>query len=238
MKVLVTRAEPAASTTADALREARHEPVLMPLSELADTGAALPDEEVDGFIFTSANAPRVLKTRGWRNSNPEMPAFCVGRKTAFAALQLGFQKVTYADGGGEALAHEIDHHHGGLSKLLYLTTPDRQFDMQAALQPHGIEVEIHEIYRMQTLEIAESDAQKALHSVADGAILVYSTESGKMLLDVIKQNSMIEFLQKTSIITISAVAAKPFEQAGFQNINISEVPNEISMFHILDKLDQ
>jgi len=237
MNVLVTRAEPAASKTAEQLREKGHKPVLMPLSELADTGKPFPDEAFDGFIFTSANALRVLENRSWRNSDAEKPAFCVGRKTAFAALSLGFQKVTYADGGGEALAHEIHHDHDGLSKLLYPTTPARQFDMQAALKSHNIEVKHCEIYRMQVLEITESNAQEALHSVADGAILSYSTESSRLLLATINQNSMFDFLQKTIIITISAEAAKPFEQAEFQNIHISDVPNEISMFHILDRLD-
>jgi len=238
MKVLVTRAEPAAGRTANSLRDLGHEPVLLLLTELVDTGALLPSEPFDGFIFTSANALRILNVRDWQTKDATLPAFCVGQKTADAAERLGFQNLVVADGGGAKLAEEIKvYPFKPGPRLVYPTTPDRQFDMQSALAAYGMSVEHCEIYQMQALEIHENIAREALHSVADGAILVYSTESAKMLLKIIIENSMAETLQKTAIITISIEAAMPFESAMFQNIYISDVPNEISMFHILDKLD-
>lgn len=239
MKVLVTRAQPAASRTAEGLKERGHQAVLMPLFECIDTGIQMPESGFDGLIFTSANAPRILHMRGWHNHDPAMPAFCVGRTTGLAALNLGFQKVTYADGGGANLAEEIlhHHHHDDLSALLYPTTPDRQFDMQAALDPHGIDIIASEIYQMQALEITQQDIQNMLDEVQQGAILVYSRQSADMLINIIKKNSAIEILYKTRIIAISKHAALPFEAIKHQNIYISDVPNEISMFHILDKLN-
>jgi len=238
MQVLVTRAEPAATKTASRLLESGHEPIVFPLTELKDTGRELPQTKFDGFVFTSANAVRVLEKRGWRNLDETTPAFCVGRNTAFAALNLGFQNVTHADGGGAKLAEEIHHHHSkNVSKLLYPTTPDRQFDMQQALLKHGIEVENCEVYRMQTLEIDMQAFQQALQSVAEGGVLIYSTDSAKHLLNAVNKSSMIDILNKTRIIAISKEAAKPFEAIKHQNIYISDVPNEISMFHNLDKMD-
>lgn len=237
MKVLVTRAEPAASRTAEKLKLAGHEPIVMPLSALTDTGNPLSDGNFDGYIFTSANAPRILKARGWANTVVNMPAFCVGQKTADAAKRIGFEICVIADGGGARLAEEIKNYpFQRPPKLLYPTTPDRQFDMQAALSVHGIEVTNCDIYRMRSVEPSEETFSGALQSVADGAVLAYSTQSAERLLNFVNENSAVEFLQQSSIITISKEVARPFEVAKFQNIYISDVPSEISMFHILDKL--
>jgi len=238
MQVLITRAEPSASRTASQLQTLGHEPVKLALTKLIDTGVQMPDAAFDGLIFTSANAPRVLGKRGWKNANADLPAFCVGKRTEEAAFEIGFSKTIIADGGGAKLAEKIQTYEFLRSpKLLYTTTVDRQFDMQSALERHSINVENCEIYQMQAVELARDQFEDALHNVARGAILVYSTESAKLFLNLIKSYSSIEILKKTRIITISGEAAKPFEAINIKNIYISPVPNEISMFHILDKIE-
>ncbi|MEM9279281.1 MAG: uroporphyrinogen-III synthase, partial [Pseudomonadota bacterium] len=82
MRVLITRHKVDAAKTAESLKEQGHEPVLLPLFEVADTGNADPSTDFDGYIFTSGNAVSVLDGRGWRCSGNNAVAFCVGNKTA------------------------------------------------------------------------------------------------------------------------------------------------------------
>jgi uroporphyrinogen III methyltransferase/synthase len=103
LRVLVTRAENQAAELASALRTAGAEPVLVPMIALVSPsdpavlarldGAIERLEDFDGIVFASSNAVRFLCARarevGRDLSGVRAQVFCVGDKTAQAALSAG-----------------------------------------------------------------------------------------------------------------------------------------------------
>ncbi len=116
MRVLVTRAAAQSAELASALRTAGAEPVLMPLIDLVapDDPARLTalDEaleslaDYDGLVFASSNGVRFLAARA-RARTGDLSAFrgqvfCVGQKTAEAALAVGLPVHLVASGRSDA----------------------------------------------------------------------------------------------------------------------------------------
>jgi uroporphyrinogen III methyltransferase/synthase len=116
IRVLVTRAAQQSAELASALRTAGAEPVLVPMialvapddpARLADLDAAL-DElgDYDGLVFASSNGVRFLAARaherGGDLSGFRGQVFCVGQKTAEAALAAGLPVHLVATGRSDA----------------------------------------------------------------------------------------------------------------------------------------
>ena len=103
MRLLVTRPEPDATRTANALTALGHEAMIAPLltmRTLQDT--RLPKRLFQGLILTSANTVRALKDHPERDLVAHLPVFAVGDNTALAARRAGFDQVTSA--GGDVVA--------------------------------------------------------------------------------------------------------------------------------------
>lgn len=117
MRVLVTRAVDQAAELSSALRSAGAEPVLVPLIALVPPedpraltalDAALDAlAEYDGIVFASSNGVRFLSRRARARGRDALCAFhgqvfCVGQKTAEAALEAGLPVHVVATGRSDA----------------------------------------------------------------------------------------------------------------------------------------
>lgn len=233
MKVLITRAEPAASQTAANLASKDHEAIVLPLFEVVDTQVSIPEQTYDGVIFTSKNAVDVLKARNWENSNPDVPAFCVGQKTEKAAQTLGFEKNHSASGGGAALVDLMRTMKLEECKMLYLSTPDKSFDMKEALKPHKIEVETIDIYQAKPVAPKQEQLQHAISAVNDGFVFTYSALSSEHLAKLLESHSMLQELKNCTLISISNQAAKPLEHIDWKDILIAPSPIENKMIALM-----
>ena len=235
--VLVTRSEPGASRTAERLREAGYEPVVLPLFELVDIGAGIDDPEDKNFIFTSSNALEVLRQRGWKPSSDDAHAWCVGERTAQAARSIGFRHVTSAAGGGAKLVQKIAEH--GLAKgsrFRYFTTADRSFDVSAALSAHGFSPEITEIYRVEAKAPIDGTFIEVMNAVREGALLVYSKRSGDYLAGLIKENIDQVDTESVAIVSISDAATNMLLNFNWRGVYVSKNPDEPSMIARLDQV--
>lgn len=233
MKVLITRAEPAASQTAKNLAHKGHEAIILPLFEVVDTQAKIPEQSYDGIIFTSKNAVDVLKSRNWKLPNPDTPVFCVGEKTEKAAQILGFKKTYSANGGGAALVNFMAKMKLEKSKMLYCSTPDKSFDMKEALEPHKIHVETIDIYQAQPVIPESERLQQAIFAVRNGFIFTYSALSSEHLAKLLTSNDLTHKLKKCILISISSHAVKPLELIDWKDILIAPTPQENKMIALV-----
>lgn len=233
MKVLITRAEHAASQTAANLAKQGHEAILLPLFEVVDTQANIPDRAFDGIIFTSKNAVDILKARDWKIQNPDLPVFCVGQKTEAAAQNLGFTKTSFASGGGAALADLIGTMKLEKSKMLYLSTPDKSFDMKKALQPHNIDVETIDIYQAKPVTPENELFKRAIAAIKDGFVFTYSALSSEHFAKLLKYNKMTHSLEECTLIGISGQATKPLEHIVWKQVLTAPKPQEEEMIALM-----
>ncbi len=232
MRVLITRAEPAAGRTASRLKISGFSPVCLPLFKIEPLNVALPRKDYHGYIFTSSNAIDALGGMGWSNENPDANCFCVGETTAKSAEQAGFSKLVIADGGGGSLANIIrsDYMQTGL-RLLFPTTPDRLFDMKSAL-PKAIVDEVH-VYQAGKIPLNQSQVSDALKHCAGGAVCSYSARSAACLDTLISRYALTELSRKISHVAISKAASDKIDPSNWKDISCSLRPNESSMIEQL-----
>ena len=237
MRVLLTRAEPAASHTAERLRDAGYEPVVFPLFEIRDTGLDMPEGSFDGIILTSKNAVHVLESRQWRPGHGVRTAFCVGDKTLEAAQGLGLPDCHSADGDAEALAGLIrDYYAGNRSRLLYPAAADRSFDMAAALQPCDIDVAVVAIYEVVPLVVSSHDRETVCNAIDGGVALGYSRRTVRRLAELLFANPADRVLPKVTLLAISEGAAESVLKYPWQDVYVAKAANENALFEELSKL--
>ena len=236
MRVLVTRAQPAASRTAARLASLGHEAIIFPLFEIKDTSTEIPTNPFAAYIFTSSNAIEVLQERQWRPVNPDAQVFCVGEKTAQSASSLGFTHITHAQGGARKLAEKIICANlPASSNILYFTTPDRSFDLKSHLAPYELNIENLDIYRAEPIQFNADEFLTSFNETAPDVILCYSKRSAEQLADLINSTKIECRLKDIRLIAISEQAIGNLSQYHWNQTNVSPVANEEAMFHILDQ---
>ncbi len=118
--------------------------LVAPLMEIVFTAPVLPLDGVRALAFTSENG-----VAGFCRLSPrrDLPAYCVGARTAEAARSAGF-RARSAAGDGAALARLIAAE-GAAGPLLHPHGAHRQGDLAAALAGAGIALRAVEVYRQE-----------------------------------------------------------------------------------------
>lgn len=114
MRVAVLRPEPGNAETCKRLRALGHEPIALPLFEIAPRAWTPPEGDFDGLLLTSANAPRHAGPGLARVAH--LPVLAVGEATAAAARGMGLSVACV--GASDAAALLAAPH--GFARLLHL----------------------------------------------------------------------------------------------------------------------
>lgn len=236
-KILITRAEPAASRTADELSEAGFTPIKLPLFEVVDTGTEFNNEAGDACIFTSANAVEVLKLRDWRPDEKSSRAYCVGEQTAAAAQDLGFSEVISSQGTARDLAYVIVASESGLSRpLLYFAGETRAFDMSLALRQYSIDLQMVEIYRIENVYPSKDNLLRLLEKLSLGFVFLYSHNTAKHVCETLFDGDSSARPNFLSAVTISAKSAQAVLKYPWRQVYVSDEPSEQSMIRKLSEI--
>ena len=191
MRVLVTRALDQAAELASALRTAGAEPVFVPLIELkspTDAGAlatldaAIDDlHEYDGIVFASSNGVRFLAERA-RTTQRDLSGvrgqvFCVGQKTAQAALAAGLPVHLVATGRSDAeglLAQILQAVEPRGKRFLVPRSSIGRTTLTDGLREAGASVESVEAYRSVRPQV---DAASLCQEIAAGTLPILTFTS-------------------------------------------------------------
>ena len=237
MHILITRVEPAATQTAKVLKDLGYQPIVLPLFEVVDTGNAVPVSKFDGYVFTSTNAIRMLKSRNWECPSIGAAAFCVGHKTAEAAKSVGFTEIISADGNAEELANLVlDAAIGRTLKLAYPAGVKRSFDFGAAVAGSSVDIEIVEIYEIQPVFPSDEALERALESCGAGIVFLYSHNTAKHVCNVLFERAGQNLNQRLSVIAISTKTAEAVLKYPWQGVYVADEPTEQSMVTKLHQL--
>ena len=237
MQVLITRAEPAASRTANNLKALGYEPVIAPIFKLHDLGIPFEYHEYKNFIFTSANAVEIMQKRGWRPESIDATAWCVGETTANAARELGFTNTHVTSGGGAVLSkHIAECETSTESKFLYPATPDRSFNIEKTLKPFGIKVKTVDIYKLEKQVLPPQKLVDFFQMAEDGVIFAFSNRSAKHLDDIICGIDKKISFKNFKVIAISQTAANILLNFPWQAVYVSDSPSEASMISRLERI--
>jgi len=228
-RVLVTRPEPGASRTADALQQVGIDTIICPFTETVDlpvSGTSIADAaRADAVAVTSAKAlthaplPLIDALRA-------KPVFAVGDATAKAARVLGIDDVRSADGDANALAELMDGAIAAGAPVLYLCGRVRTGELERLLSETGRNITLIETYDIQKVSQLTDKIMGILQIDDLDGILLHSGMSARLLVDALRTMSERQRVDKKTLFTISERAGEPLAAVAGAKIVAAPVPRD------------
>ena len=236
MRLIVTRPEPDASRTAEALRRLGHEPIVSPVLDIVhNPDAHLPGGQFQAVIVTSRNAVRALAAHPERNRVTGTPVLAVGDQTALEAKRAGFDAARSAGGNVDDLVRlatrELDR---GDGPVLYLAGDEQAGDPAARLHEHGFRVEIAVIYRAVPRPGLTSLAADALRQNGKTGVLLYSRRSAVAFAAAAREAGLAPLPPSVTAFCISEAAAEPLASLVCGAVLVAARPDQLALFALVE----
>lgn len=227
--VLITRAEPGASETAQRVEALGLSAIVSPVLCMKARGdTSLPAlKALSGLIFTSANGVRAFSQRcDARN----LPAWCVGPATAAAARAAGFVDVQESAGNAADLAQFIaDNTAPTPAPLLHVANAAAKGDLRRHLETLGFAVDFAPLYEMRAAESLSPEADEMLAQPMPAIALIHSAKGAERFAQLVADRTILHL----HAVAISAPAAAPLKALNLKAVHIAEAPNEDALFDAL-----
>ena len=157
-------------------------------------------EEYSGIIFTSSNSIKFLETK---NISKSIYCFCVGSVTEKLALEKGFQNV-YAAGGNVRNLKEIiiQNFSKKIGKLLYVSGEIVSSNLHKELKDENFDIDRVINYEIEHNNDLDQNFIEQMKSFMPEIIYVYSENSAKSLLNIIKKYELVDYWMNTNLMCI------------------------------------
>jgi len=153
-----------------------------------------------GIIFTSANA---VKNLNLINLDKQINCFCVGSATEKIVKQNGFQNIFCADGNvnnlKEIILQNFDHNQGS---LLYVSGEIISSNLHRDLISEGYSVKRIVNYNVLPIEKISEKFVKDLKSSIPDIIFIYSENSAKNYLNLLKNYGLTDMWMDTNLMCL------------------------------------
>jgi uroporphyrinogen-III synthase len=216
--------------------------VLLPLFQQSEVASPTPESRYDAIVLTSAAGAVFLRSRIARAAPLaallRIPVYCVGTRTANAAVEAGFQHCRSAGGDGESLAallrEAVVWPARRNVRILYACARHRAFDLAAAL-PEADVTELT-VYEAKPVDPGKAALERALDAVVGGAAFLYSARSAQHLFGLATKYGVAERLSSLTLIAISENVAAAAPGPARRKILVAQSPDEASMMEMLDMI--
>jgi uroporphyrinogen-III synthase len=235
VRLLVTRPQPDAARTAEALRVCGHDVLVAPVLVCAPVPRAdLGAGPWAGVLITSANAARVLAGHPDLPRLRDLPLLAVGARTREAAAQAGFRHLHSAEGDAAALvALAAAHFKRGAPPLLYLAGEDRAADLADMLRADGLPVQTVVLYRMVQTERFPAELAATLAAGAVDGVLHYSRRSAAAYLRCAEAAAGREAALAPAHYCFSQEVGAVLSTAGATCVKIAPQPTEPALLGLI-----
>ena len=154
----------------------------------------------DAIIFTSSNAIKFLELK---NINKNVLCFCVGSSTEKTARSKGFQQVFAADGNVRNLKELVDQNLTSKDKrILYVSGEIVSYPLDKELLLEGYNVNRLVNYSVRHKENLELSFLNSLRKDMPDLVYVYSENSAKSFLNLIKKYELVDYWMNTNLMCI------------------------------------
>ena len=154
----------------------------------------------NAIIFTSSNAIRFLDLK---NINKKSLCFCVGSYTEKTARCNGFQNVFAADGNVRNLKELIQQNLSEKdNKILYVSGDVVSYPLDKELISEGYNVERLINYTVKHNENLDLSFLESLKKDMPNLVYVYSENSAKSFLKLIKKYELVDYWMNTNLMCI------------------------------------
>ena len=241
MRVLITRPENRAGRTVAKLEELGHTVVPFPLSSpvhdlgALETALATPHAAI---AMTSAEAVRGLAELGPALA-PHLatPVFAVGKATARAAREVGFDDVLVSSGSGLELGNLVVDHYAATGKpslpLIYLAGEKRMGRFEKVLAENGIDCIVAETYSMEPVRYSLEEQQAVMVTDKADAVMFYSREAAKAFFELDIFGTSRDIIRKTLFLCLSRNIAEAVPEELQNSAVVSDNPDEDELIDLL-----
>jgi len=225
-RVWITRTEPGATATAQAVATLGFEPLIAPVLGVHRLKPAFDPHGFDALVATSGNALDAFCALCSRRA---LTVWCVGDATAETARRHGFQRVISAHGDAKALAALIRAEADPSQRLFHPAARDMAWPLGRTLRQEGFRIGEAVVYETVHLRPALPEAHglshALLHSPRAAAPAVAALDATGILADLV-------FIAMSAA-TAAALDAALSTSRHLQNLRgrtrISAFPDEASM---------
>lgn len=175
--ILLTRPLEDSLCLAQKLKKLGYIIYLQPLLTVKEISAPQYIIKDEALIFTSRHGVKFFSKHFTERSNS---AWCVGKKTAAIARELGFTHVMEGDGNGETLLKRIKNKSSQQS-FIHISGTDVTMDFERELHPHCKRIVL---YATEPVTKFRPTIKRALERSAIGTILLYSKKTAQTLLSL------------------------------------------------------
>lgn len=228
--VWITRTQPGADRTAQAVEALRYEAVVAPVLEVIPLPADFSGLRFNAVIFTGGNA---LDAFCRLSNRRDVTAWCVGEATAEAARAHGFRTVMSADGDAEALFKLIKAKAPRDGQFLYPAPKEPAAPLMAWIWAEGLQISQVPVYETRMVA-PDIDPARITH------VLIHSAKAARVVAELLGKFAFTSLC----LIFISDAASRAFDDTwmrltknnvpeGFAR-RISPFPDEASMLKRLE----
>lgn len=236
-RVLITRAQPGANSTARRLKAVGMTPVVMPLLQLRPLALSRAHQDlVAGFtgdvIFTSANGVRFAPISLTQRVGA---AWCVGDATAEAARRAGFETIRSAGGSARELIDLIMSERDPRdARFMHLGHAEPRGSIAETLAEHGFDVVHIPLYgAAPTPDYATRLSAAFSGDVRIDAVMIHSPASGQRFADIWRRHGL-DGVDPPLIAAISNAAADPLRELAGDRIKVARAPTEAAMIDLIE----
>lgn len=222
--VLLTRPLEDSRETAALLAEDAIPSEIWPLTAIRPVALSLSmPPTADGLVFTSAHGARAFAALCPRR---DLPAFCVGARTAEAARRLGFAGAVAAGGDAARLAAFLPG--TGLAHLFHPRGRDAAADLAALLAPSGMRVTEAVVYAAEETGAPPAPVADGLATGRIGIVTLWSRRNAAILAAHARAGRLA-LAPSIEAVAISAPAAEPLAGLGLAAVHVAEAPDRAGM---------
>ena len=156
--------------------------------------------DYSAMIFTSSNS---IKNLNIDIINKTIKCFCVGSVTEKFARSLGFQNVIASDGNVRVLKELILQNHDKKDgKILYISGEFISFNLDKELSKDGYDISRIINYTIEHIDDFSNNFIEDLKKNIPDIVYVYSENSAKSFLNIIKKYQLIDSWMNTNLMCI------------------------------------
>jgi uroporphyrinogen-III synthase len=224
--VLVTRPEPGATRTLNALSAQGFAATAIPLTEVHPLAFRSPRDDFDGVIITSQNA--IMYGAALLMQHISKPVFVVGMRTA--ETMPGHNIVAWAETADNLLPEILSH---APSRLLYICGQTRKPELEKSLAAANIHVEAVEVYAATPTKNGASSLHIFLASTRNLVVLFHAPSAVKAFMKAATNQNLSE---TTRFLCMSAAIAAELPVKWQSLVSLADRPEETAMINQLDKM--
>ena len=217
-KILLTRPQQDAEPLAKKLQQQGYQPMILPMMEVEFLPEiALPVDNIDALIFTSANGVRALMHQlqyqpQYRQQILATPCYAVGAKTASTAKSYGFDKIAIAGGDANKLYQLIIDTNAHASQRFYHVAADNHpHALVERLKQAGLNATRQSFYKTLALQRLPADFTDIFPQI--NAVMLFSVRTAEIFLELLYNQT----LQKEIKYTIKLVCLSNAVRTASQN---------------------